>query len=110
MGMGFMTWLVVFGNSVRIGTERTITVIHQSATPKSPKQAKNEYCRAVLGTILPTAYGGLIASMSGTLGFRCVADILLINMLTYREFLVTLERFSSVYKEAYENYDPRKIC
>ena len=80
------------------------------STPKSPKQAKNEYCKAVLGTILPTAYGSLIASMSGTLGFRCVADILLINMLTYREFLVTLDRFSSVYGEAYENYDPQKIC
>ena len=107
MGMGFMTWLVVFGNSVRIGTERTITVIYIS---QHPKQAKNECCRAVLGTILPTAYGGLIASMSGTLEFRCVADILLINILTYREFLVTLERFSSVYGEAYDNYDPRKIC
>ena len=34
MGMGFMTWLVVFGNSVRIGTERTITVIHQSVPPR----------------------------------------------------------------------------
>ena len=37
MGMGFMTWLVMLGDSVRIGTERTITVIHQSATSKSPK-------------------------------------------------------------------------
>ena len=35
MGMGFMTWLVMFGNSVRIGTERTITVIHQSVPQES---------------------------------------------------------------------------
>ena len=62
MCMGFMTWLVMFGNIVRIGTERTTTVVHRLTPLGGQRLVQEECCGVVLGLTIPSSYGWLFAT------------------------------------------------
>ena len=59
-----MTWLVMFLSGVPIGMMRITTLTHQSTTLRGRGMVQDECCGAVLGTLLPTTCGWLIASTS----------------------------------------------
>ena len=60
--MVYMTWLVMFGNGVRIGMERIITVVHQLRIHQGRTQALCGCCGVVFGAALLATCGWLPAA------------------------------------------------